>query len=238
MAAAVLSRYLIVTMALVSLAAETIEPINDLRIGVTVQMSPTISEVIAPETGEAKRYNWEGGKSWGLRYDLLYVHGSAPHGRPQSGLLWAIGGSYGDTKNTPSRYDVGNGTADNTRQDIELQYRQYGGTLGLGWASLPTDTELGDFHWEILALGRAGVAKAQTVAPGLRAARGDGDGFYWEAGPTLGMALTSRDWIFGVNVGWTYGRSSIGIDLPSNSTSTLTVIRNGAEGGAQIGYRF
>ncbi len=213
--------------------AETIDPINDLRFGATIQMAPTVSEEI-----DGKRYNWKGGKVWGLRYDALYVQGMSRRGRPLAGFIWATGLSYGETNITPGSFDTGSGESTNTRDDITLKYKQYGVALGGGWATVPSPTELGDFHWEILAIGRGGYATAQTIAPGLRATRGDGGHAYSEAGAQAGFELCDEHWIFGMHVGWLYGKTTIPIDLPDNIRSDLTIIRNGAELGANIGFRF
>ncbi len=231
-------RLLLCLAAAIPAAAETIDPVNDLRFGVAVQMAPKVSENITPASGEAKRYNWEDGKAWGLRYDVMYVQGMSQRGRPASGFLWAVGASYGSTDITPGKYDTGGASSDNTREDVTLKYRQYGVTGGVGWASMPTDTEIGDLNWEILAIGRGGLCHAQTVAPGLSGERGEDDGRFWEAGATAGLVVTDSGWIFGLYVGWLYGRGSVHIDLPNDSTSSLRITRNGAEAGAQLGFRF
>ena len=90
--------------ALPAMAAE-LGPVSDLRFGVTVQMSPTVTENISSPGAASKNYGWEDGKFWGLRYDVSYYEGMSRRGRALAGFLWGAGISYGGANITPGACD-------------------------------------------------------------------------------------------------------------------------------------
>ena len=218
--------------------AENFDPVDDLRFGITIQQAPTISEVITPAGGAGKNYNWKGGKSFGTRYDVEYDQGMSRRQRAQPGFLWSVGVSYSNNDITPDSYDTGSGTATNTREDLQLEYRQYGLMGGVGWATMPAGTSLGTYHFEASLLGRGGWATADTTSPGLTPEVGSGSGLYWEAGARGGVVLCDEHWLLALSLGWLYGNNTLDVDLPGGYSSKMTIIRNGAEGALQIGYRF
>lgn len=238
MAAIFAFRCALLAAVVVPLAAETLDPINDLRLGVTIQRAPRISEIITPPAGSGKNYNWEGNKRWGARYDIEYDRGSSPRHRDLSSLLWTIGLSYADTNITPDSYDYGSGSSSNTRDDLQLSYRQYGALAGIGWGTPPLQSDLADIHWEISAIGRGGLSVTETASPGLRSGIEKANSPYWEAGARASMVLCDNDWLLSVTIGWLYGRNSVNVNLPNGYSSELLIIRNGIEAGLQTGMRF
>lgn len=231
-------RFAICLAAALPAAAENYDPVNDLRLGVTIQQSPTISEVITPSGGAGKNYNWEGGKRFGLRYDVEYDQGMSRRGRALPGFLWSVGVSYSNTTITPGAYDTGGGSSSNSREDQGLSYRQYGLMGGIGWATMPTATSMGSYHFEASLLGRGGWSIAQSTSPGLTPEIGEGSAPYWEAGGRGGVVVCDEHWLLAVTLGWLYGRNKVDIDLPGGYSSQMTIIRNGAEAALQIGFRF
>ena len=231
-------RFAICLAATLPAAAENFDPINDLRLGVTVQQAPKISEMITPSGGAGKNYNWEGGKRFGLRYDVEYDQGMSRRGRALPGFLWSMGVSYSNNDNTPDSYNTGSGSSTNTREDQTLAYHQYGLMGGLGWATMPTGSSIGSYHFEASLIGRGGWATAQSTSPGLTPEIGDGSGLFWEAGGRGGLVLSDDRWLLAITLGWLYGRNKIDVDLPGGYSSQMTIIRNGAEAALQIGYRF
>jgi len=231
-------RFAICLAAALPAAAENLDPIDDFRLGITVQQPLTISEVITPSGGTGKTYNWKGGKRFGTRFDAEYDQGMSRRQRALPGFLWSVGVSYSNNAITPDSYDTGSGTSTNSREDQELNYRQYGLMGGLGWATMPTSTSMGNYHFEISAIGRGGWSTAQSTSPGLTPEIGEGHAPYWEAGGRGGLMLCDEHWLFGITLGWLYGRNKIDIDLPGGYSSQMTIIRNGAEAAVQIGFRF
>jgi len=219
-------------------AAENFEPINDFRLGVTVQQALTISEVITPSDGSGKNYNWEGGKKFGLRYEVEYDQGMSRRGRALPGFLWSVGASYSNANITPDSYATGSGSSTNTREDQSLSYRQYGLMGGLGWATMQSGTSMGNYHFEASLLGRSGWSIAQSTSPGLTPEIGSGGALFWEAGGRGAVVLCDNRWLLAISLGWLYGHNKVDIDLPDGFTSQMTIIRNGAEGSVHIGYRF
>lgn len=207
-------RFAICLAAALPAAAENFDPINDLRFGVTVQQAPKISEVITPSGGAGKNYNWEGGKRFGLRYDVEYDQGMSRRQRALPGFLWSVGISYSNNTITPDSYDTGGGSSTNTREDQTLSYRQYGLMGGLGWATMPTATSMGSYHFEISAIGRGGWSIAQSTSPGLAPEIGEGSDFFWEGGGRGAVVLSDERWLIGLTLGWLYGRNKVSIDLP------------------------
>ena len=218
--------------------AENLDPVDDVRVGIAVQQSPTISEVITPSSGDGKTYNWKGGKSFGTRYDVEYDQGMSRRQRALPGFVWSVGLSYSNNNITPDSYETGSGSSTNTREDLKLAYHQYGLMGGVGWATMPAGTSLGTYHFEFSLLGRGGWSTAQTTSPGLTPEVGSGSGLYWEAGGRGGVVLCDEHWLLAVTLGWLYGLNHIDVDLPGGYSSQMTIIRNGAEGALQIGYRF
>ncbi len=223
--------------ALPAMAAE-LGPVSDLRLGVTVQMSPTVTENVSSPGNASKNYGWEDGKIWGLRYDISYYEGMSRRGRALAGFLWGAGISFADTDITPDAYDTGSGTYDNSRTDLTLHYRQYGVMGAVGWGSMPSINSLGELHWEALAVGRGGYATAQTINPGVDPTASTGNGAFWEMGPQASVVLCDDSYLVALNLAWLYGQSKIDISEPDNYESQLTILRNGLEAGLMVGYRF
>ena len=219
--------------------AEDLGPVEDIRFGVTWQMSPTVTEKVSAPNGVSKNYAWQDAKVYGVRYDAAYYEGMSRRGRALAGFMWGAGLSYGKTDITPGSYDVGgSGSYDNSRTDLQLNYVQYGGMLAAGWATLPSINSLGVLNFEFLLVGRGGYATAQTIDPGLDPKVSTGNGYYFELGPQLNIVLCDEHWLAALNFGWLYGDTKISINEPDNYTSELTILRNGLEAGLMIGYRF
>lgn len=231
-------RLLLLFAAAVPAVAEDLGPVDDLRFGVTAQMSPTVTEKLSGPGTPSKNYGWEDAKAYGIRFDATYYQGMSRRGRALAGFLWAAGLSYGTTDITPQSYDVGGSTYTNSRDDLTLSYKQYGAMGAVGWSSQPSITELGDLHWEVLAVGRGGYATAQTINPGLNPTVSSGGGEYWEIGPQASYVLCDEHWLAAINLGWLYGQSKINISEPNGFDSELTILRNGLEAGLMVGYRF
>jgi hypothetical protein len=220
------------------LSAAILDPVDDFRVGVAAQKSPTIHEELqSPSGGASKGLDWNGVKAVGIRTDVLIVQGPAdPFAR--AGFAWVYGLSFASTNITPTSYDTGAGTSENAFTDVALTYRQYGGDLGLGWCSMPTDTELGSVHWEAFGLVRGGWATAQSNSPGVASSRSQGTAPWWEAGVVGSLVLCDDNWVFALNTGWMYGLARIDVDYHNHYSSLLTLVRNGPEVGLSLGYRF
>lgn len=225
---------------LATIAAEDADPVNDLRFGVSVLQAPTIQErVTSPGGSPGANYDWDDLKKWNLRYEAAYTQGMSTRGRPAGGFAWMVGAFYNDADITPGGYTTGTGVSTgNSRDDIQLKLRQFGTSLGAGYASAPSATDIGSWHWELMPVGRVGWATADTVTPGFTSKKHSGSDWFWEGGVRAGVVLADSGWVLGLHVGWDYGLARIDVDMGSTGSSRLTIIRNGAEAGADIGFRF
>lgn len=230
----------LICASLAAFAADDADPVNDLRFGVSILQAPTISERVSPPgNAPGANYDWEDPKEWHLRYEASYVQGMSTRGRPASGFTWMVGAFYNDADITPGGYTTGTGVStDNTRDDIQLSLRQFGTSVGVGYSSAPSATSLGSWHWELMPVGRLGWATADTVTPGFTSTKHSDSNWFWEGGARAAVVLADAGWILGLHVGWDYSIAYVDIDMGSTGQSRLTILRNGAQAGAEIGFRF
>lgn len=212
---------------------------NDIRVGVSVLRPPSVQERVTAPNGTAASYTWNDLGSWNLRFEALYLQGMSRRGRGLGGFVWGVGALYGDAKTTPDSYSTGNGiTTSNTRSDLELHYHEYGLSLVAGLATAPIPYEVGSLTWELLPIGRFGIARADTVTPGFSTSVASGQSWFWEGGVRGGVTVVDNGWTIGLHLGWLYGKSTFNIGLGSTGESRLLIVRNGPEAGLEIGLRF
>ena len=231
---------LLVGLAVVPLAAETLDPIHDIRLGVSALPTPRVEEKLDNSSGSST-YDWKNNRypgGIGVRMELGFWHGG--HIKPTSSItsLWMIGINFSAANITPDSYEIGNTTAANNRQDLNTKFRQYGFAVGYGIATTPTDTEAGDLHWELLPALRAGYGTADTVSPGANPVVESGHGLWWEAGLEGGLVLANSGWVFNPFIGVLYGKFNTKIDLPNATTSDLTITTLAPQIGVRVGGSF
>ena len=233
-------RCLLVGLAVMPLAAETLDPTNDLRFGVSALPTPRVEEKLSDASGSST-YDWKNDTypgGIGIRLELGYWHGGDI--KPTSGItsLWMVGINFSAANITPDSYEIGTTSAANTRQDLNTKFRQYGVAFGYGLATTPTDTDAGDLHWELLPALRAGYGTADTVSPGTNPVVESGSGFWWETGLEGGLVLASDGWVFNPFIGVLYGKFNTTIDLPNATTSDLTITTLAPQIGVRVGGSF
>lgn len=225
--------------AALGVAAEDTSPLNDIRVGVSILLPPTVQERITAPGGTGASYEWDGFKRFNLRYEAMYLQGMSRRGRGVGGFTWGVGALYGDTNITPDTYNTGNGiSTSNSRSDLTLHYKQYGIALAAGYASAPSVSDLGAVTWELLPIVRTGLAKADSVTPGFTTEKQSGSAYFWESGLRGGVSLADGGWILGLHLGWVYGKSKIDIGMGAVGDSQLLIVRNGPEAGLELGARF
>lgn len=240
MAVAVHACPLLICLAALPLAAETIDPVNDLRIGATAMRLPRVEERISGPTG-SNTYDWKNDAALGgvgVRYEIGWWH--ANRLTPGSGWTgeWMVGASFANFDITPDSYDIGSLNVENRRQDLELDYRQYGLALGYGLATLPTDTEVGDLHWELMPVLRGGFATAETTTTGAEPEIRERRSPWWEAGIEGALVLSEHGWVCELHGGFAYGRFTTTFDLPHGQESDMTITTLAPQLGLRIGGRF
>ena len=223
----------------VPLAAATIDPINDLRVGISVLPVPYVHEDISTD-GVSGSYDWKqngypGGR--GVRMELGWWHATRDYAGTWT-PVWMVGINFATTDITPKSYDVGSGTVSNNRADLSVRYKQYGAALGYGLATPAHATEIGDMHWEFMPFVRGGLAKSETTSPGANPVVGSGTGRWWEGGLEAGFVLASDHWVLNPFISGSYGKFNADIDLPNNTTSDMTITTFAPQVGVRVGGRF
>ena len=232
-------RPLVLLCAASAIFAEDSDPLNDLRLGITIQQAPSIQERVTAPSGEAASYTWEDAQAWNMRYELMYLQGMSRRGRGLGGLLWGAGLFYGSSDTTPDSYSTSGGIdSENSRSDIELTYREVGLSLGFGYASAPIGTEMGAFNWELMPVVGGGWAFAETVTPGFTSTMKSDSNYFWEGGVRATVALADDGWLAALHIGYLYGKAEFDIGMGNAGDSRLVAIRNGLEAGLHLGFRF
>lgn len=240
MVAVVPLRCLLVCLAVVPLAAESLDPINDIRLGVSVLPLPRVEEKLSDSSGSST-YDWKHDKYPGgvsVRMELGYWHGGEVKPTSAFTSVWMVGINYSGANITPDSYEIGNTTTTNTRQDLSTKFRQYGVAVGYGVATSPTMTDAGDLHWELMPALRGGYGTASTVSPGANPVVESGHGFWWETGLEGGLVLAGNGWVVNPFIGVLYGKFTTSIDLPNATTSDLTITTLAPQIGVRVGGSF
>jgi len=240
MVAVVPFRCVLVCLAVVPLAAETIEPINDIRLGVSAMPTPRVSERISDPT-TSSTYDWRSDSypaGVGIRLELGWWHGGDYKVTSSINSLWMVGVNFSAANITPDYYEIGTTTATNNRLDLGTKFRQYGAAFGYGIATSPTDTEAGDLHWELLPAIRLGYGTADTVSPGADPVVASGHGLWWETGIEGGLVLAANSWVVNPFLGLNYGKFKTSIDLPNATTSDMTITTFAPQIGVRVGGSF
>ena len=232
-------RCLLICAAVLPLAAETLEPVHDLRLGISAMPTPMVSENIS-DPNNSSTYDWRNSYPGGvgLRLELGWWQGGPLKATSSITSLWMVGLNISSVNTTPDSYEIGSTTSTNTRQDLRTKFRQYGVAVGYGLATMPHDTELGDLHWELLPILRGGYGRADTVSPGVDPTIGSGHGLWWEGSLEGGLVLTNDHWVFNPFIGVAYGKFSTSIDLPNDTTSDLTITTFAPLIGVRLGGSF
>jgi hypothetical protein len=233
-------RCLLICAVVLPLAAETLEPVRDLRLSISAMPTPMVDEDLSNASGSStyawKNNGYPGGI--GARMELGWWQGGALKATSPITSLWMVGINFSAANITPDSYEIGDATAPNNRQDLRTQFRQYGIAAGYGLATMPTDTDLGDLHWELLPILRGGYGTADTVSPGLNPTVANGHGLWWEGSLEGGLALTADNWVFNPFIGVAYGKFTTSIDLPNATTSDLTITTFAPLLGVRVGGSF
>ncbi len=233
-------RCLLICAAVLPLAAETLEPVHDLRLSISVMPTPKVTEDIS-DPNNSSTYEWKNSSYPGgaaLRLELGWWQGGALKATSPITSLWMVGINMSNANITPDSYVIGSTTSTNTRDDLKTQYRQYGVSVGYGITTMPTDTGLGDLHWELLPILRGGYGRAETVSPGANPTVGSGHGLWWEGSLEGGLVLAADNWVFNPFIGVAYGKFHTSIDLPNDTTSDLTITTLAPLIGVRVGGSF
>ena len=226
-------------LATVPLAAATIDPINDLRLGISVAPVPYVHEDIATN-GASGSYDWKQNRypgGLGVHLDLGWWHATSDAAGTWT-PVWMVGVNYATTDITPDSYDVGSGTVSNNREDLSVRFKKYGVALGYGVATSAYPSEIGDLHWEFMPFARGGFGKAETTSPGANPVVGSGTGTWWEGGLEAGLVLAADHWVLNPFISGSYGKFNADIELPNNTTSEMTITTLGPKIGLRVGGRF
>ncbi len=218
-------------------AADT-DPINDIRVGVSVLTAPSIQERVTAPSGTGANYDWSDQRRLNLRFEAMYLQGMSRRGRGIGGFIWGVGALYGNADVTPGSYDTAGGSFDNTRSDLGLRYREYGLALAAGVATAPSQTSLGSLTWELLPVVRGGLAKLDTVTPGFTSRVESDSAWFYEGGVRGGLVLADNNFLLGLHLGYVYGKSRFSIGMGSVGDSEVLVVRKGPEAGLDVGVRF
>lgn len=215
------------------------DPIDDVRVGVSAMLAPSIQERISAPDGKAANYDWKDLRSIETRFELMYLQGMSRRHRGLGGFVWGVGAVYGSNDITPGAYhtDAG-GTTDNSRSDLSLRLREYGISVAAGLATAPQTTSMGALTWELLPILRGGFATAESVTPGFDTQVESGRSYFYEGELRGGVTLSDSNWLIGLHVGYLFSRAHFKIDMDDAGSSSLLIIRNGPTAGLDIGLRF
>lgn len=213
-----------------------------LQATLSVVAAPEVTEKSKDSAGTTTKYDWNGNRDNGFQASVTALFG---RGTTNGGEGWQWGAelAFGNYDITPADFTV-NGAVITNGSNTDLYYRTVGLNLLGGWQLGVTDLDEFTGFIEIMPHLGGGLAFANnevnTAASGSPAVyeKGNGTGFYWEAGLRIGAYITERRLIYGVNISYAYSASSINMDFPGGFTSDLQLNRRGFGIGGVAGYRF
>jgi hypothetical protein len=206
---------------------------TELRLGGGWSPAPQVHE-----EADGTSYAWEGGPEVMPTFQAWWLRTPAR----DSGLMpvWGGGFRYAQADLRPTSFVAGGTTVGNPPGQ-ELMYRQLGLDLVLGAQyRFPTveHQKLPQVTLEAVAFAGAAAVMAQTEFDvDGELVRSTGFGWAADVGIRAALLLTERNWTAGLFAGLSAGDGEARIRTPK-TISTLSLDRDGALYGLELGYRF